>query len=242
VEQRGYTQLFEERGVMIGTPEEFQGNERDIIILCFGLGDGIKRYAKSFYEEPRRFNVATSRARGFTIAVIGKIPEGAGLLRRYFSKFGFVISESDTVVVKESEDGFSFNGFSRAAVESEFEHRVADVLQGYVESRNASGHKLSLHNQVLACGKKRLDFVIYNFNGKHSVAVEVDGPSHYVGRTNVLTDEHKQRVAVLRRAGWKIVHLEHRNWYQNGWLCDDAEFANVKLGVFKELDRDLGIS
>lgn len=242
VEQRGYAKLFEERGVMIGTPEEFQGNERDIIVLCFGLGDGIKRYAKAFYEEPRRFNVATSRARGFTIAVIGKIPEGAGLLRRYFSKFGFVISESDTVLDKEKEDGFTFRGFSRAAIESEFEHRVADVLQAYVETRNASGHELSLHNQVLACGKKRLDFVLYNMNGKQSVAVEVDGPSHYVGRTNVLTDEHKQRVAVLRRAGWKIVHLEHRNWYQNGWLCEDAEFSKVKLGIFKELDRDLGIS
>jgi len=242
VEQRGYAKNFEERGVMIGTPEEFQGNERDIIILCFGLGGGIKRYAKNFYEEPRRFNVATSRARSFTIAIIGKVPEGAGLIRRYFSKFGFVISESDMVVFKEEEDGFSFKGFSRAAVESEFEHRVADVLQEYVEDRNAKGHKLSLHNQVLACGKKRLDFVLYNFNGKQSVAVEVDGPAHYIGRTNDLTDEHKQRVAVLRRAGWKIVHVEHRNWYQNGWLCEDAEFSKVKLGIFKQLDRDLGVS
>ena len=242
VEQRGYTQMFEERGVMIGTPEEFQGNERDIIILCFGLGGGIKRYAKAFYEEPRRFNVATSRARGFTIAVIGKIPEGAGLLRRYFSTFGYVVSGDASVIVRDLDETFSFNGFSRGAVESEFEHRVADVLQEYVENRNALGHKLALHNQVLACGKKRLDFVVYNLNNKHSVAVEVDGPSHYVGRTNVLTDEHKQRVAVLRRAGWKIVHLEHRNWYQNGWLCEDAEFSQVKLGIFKELDRDLGIS
>ena len=242
VEQRGYTQLFEAREVMIGTPEEFQGNERDIIILCFGLGDGIKRYAKAFYEEPRRFNVATSRARAFTIAVIGKIPEGAGLLRRYFSTFGYVVSADETVVERNPDDVFAFKGFDRGAVESEFEHRVADVLQEYIDIRNSAGRKIRLHNQVLACGKKRLDFVLYNLDSKESVAVEVDGPSHYVGRTNVLTDEHKQRVAVLRRAGWKIVHLEHRNWYRNGWLCEDAEFTKVKLGIFKELDRELGIS
>ena len=45
--------------------------------------------------------------------------------------------------------------------------------------------------------------------------------------------------AVDGLAGWKIVQLEHRNWYRNGWLCEDAEFTKVKIGIFKELDQEL---
>ena len=46
--------------LLIGTAEEFQGNERDIVFITLGLSGSETRVNQ--WEERRRFNVATSRA------------------------------------------------------------------------------------------------------------------------------------------------------------------------------------
>jgi superfamily I DNA and/or RNA helicase len=50
--------------LMIGTPEEFQGNERDVMIFTPAIDEEPKR-SKAFMEDRNRFNVATSRAKYF---------------------------------------------------------------------------------------------------------------------------------------------------------------------------------
>ena len=50
--------------LMIGTPEEFQGNERDVMIFTPAIDEEQKR-SKAFMEDRNRFNVATSRAKYF---------------------------------------------------------------------------------------------------------------------------------------------------------------------------------
>ena len=54
--------------LMIGTPEEFQGNEKDIIIFSLCLDIDCLR-GQGHYQDDKRLNVATSRAKSFTYFV-----------------------------------------------------------------------------------------------------------------------------------------------------------------------------
>lgn len=236
VRSEGLEGPFNEGNILIGTPEEFQGNERDIIIITFGLGDNIERYAKNFYEERRRFNVATSRARCFTYAIVGAVPDNAHLLKDYFAHFGYLVNETN---VSSSESCFKFPEFRDDLLESDFERKVADELKDYIRNRNSRGANLKLHNQVRACGEKRLDFVIFNGKSMKSLAIEVDGPCHYEENSDRLTESHIRRVAILKRAGWKILHIEHSLWYKNGWLCDNEKFSEVRGRLHRDLDSFL---
>src|SRR5207247_1060209 len=71
--------------LLVGTPEEFQGNERDIIFLTLGLAGSESRV--NHWEEARRFNVATSRAIHYTLLIYGGVPKTARLIKSYLSHF-----------------------------------------------------------------------------------------------------------------------------------------------------------
>jgi very-short-patch-repair endonuclease len=207
------------------------------MFLTFGLGDDTK-YHKQHYENTKRFNVATSRAKYFTYAVIGKIPDNATLLKDYFLNFGLSITTEniDTNIELVNSD-FNFHEFRNDLIESDFERKVSDELKIYVKERNLNGAELTLHNQITVCGGKRLDFVIYNRANGKSIAVEVDGPCHYVENTDNLCEEHIKRIEVLKRAGWVILHIEYKDWYKRGWLCDDDGFIKTREKLYSDLDK-----
>jgi len=232
--------------LLIGTPEEFQGNERDVMILTFGIGSN-QRYARGFYEKPTRFNVATSRARKYTYAVLGACPPSALLLRQYFGAFGYT-----TTLSVPSKDTIEANPFERMGsrltwtfdprlCESEFERLLLHCLQEFIDGQN--NHRLKLFNQVKTCGQKRLDFVLYDEDSTRSVAIEVDGPDHFVEDGRTYSSAHMERVSVLKRAGWNIVHVPYFQWYQNGWLYDrnDPKFERILEKFYEELIEHLGL-
>jgi hypothetical protein len=233
----------------IGTPEEFQGNERDVVIITFGVGEG-QRYAVSFYERRTRFNVATSRAKKFTYAIIGRCPPNATMLRRYFGSFGFAPTTQMTIDQEEALEEAPINRMGAKLLwhlderlcESEFERLLLSCLLEFKDCH--LGTRLSLFNQVNTCGQKRLDFVLYDDDTSRSVAVEVDGPDHFVQDGRTYSQEHMDRVAVLRRAGWQIVHVPYYKWYRNGWLYDrqDGSFRLILEGLYSELRSVLEIS
>lgn len=230
--------------LFIGTPEEFQGNERDVMILTFGVG-GNQRFAGGHYEKPTRFNVATSRARKYTYAVIGSCPPNARLFRRYFRYFGYEaktqIPDHESMESREMETmGSRLTWkFNPDLCESEFERLLLSCLQDYVDLK--SKHRLKIYNQVRTCGQKRLDFVLYDEDTANSVAIEVDGPDHFVEDGRTYSNEHMERVGVLRRAGWKITHVPYFNWYRNGWLYSkqDDEFQKLVERFYDELSANL---
>lgn len=233
--------------ILVGTTEEFQGNEREVMILTLGL-DAATGYAKAFYENLRRFNVATSRATEFTYLVTGAIPSSADLLKRYLQHFGVKYSTTEmpigeAVPVEGSvcNPYWTYHPISR---ESEFECRVDDYLERFIQLKKADGIDICRYNQVEACGQKRLDFVLHNRTNGRCCAVEVDGRAHYVSRGRTYSDEHLSRIDILRRAGWSIVHVPYYEWYLRGWLCDGTHpaFAQYIRGFYRELDRTLGIA
>ncbi len=244
--------------LMIGTPEDFQGNERDIIFITLGL-DGTSRWGKGHYENPNRFNVATSRAIHYTLLIYGGIPANARLIKSYLGHFG---KSWRSRTPEEVANAASANGtpriggyrwdwnrkLHRELCESEFEHRVADVLERFVED-HAGKAKLRLFNQVQAsralgvssCGQKRLDFVVLNEGNGVSVAVEVDGRDHFTEDGRSYSEAHLERVDVLRRAGWRIIHIPYYLWWRDGWLDDtaDPEFSRAVSELFSDLREAL---
>ncbi|HVX85427.1 MAG TPA: AAA domain-containing protein [Phycisphaerae bacterium] len=235
-------ELIEKHSLFVGTPEDFQGNERNIMILTFGLDPSL-RYAKGFYEEPRRFNVATSRAIDFTYAIFGGLPSSADLICRYLRHFdpSVRIDESapappsDTIVPAVEQIYWDYD---RSRCESEFEQRVVEFLEAFCRI-----HQVNLFNQVESCGQKRLDFVLYHERTDVCVAVEVDGRDHYATDGRSYSEAHLDRVDILQRAGWKILHIPYYAWYQNGWLADQSspEFKQTLNRLTEDLRRLLGI-
>lgn len=244
--------------LLVGTPEDFQGNERDIIFITLGL-DGVSKWGRGHYEDRKRFNVATSRAIHYTLLIYGGIPPNARLIKSYLTHFG-----KSWRTRQESETGGTENQTTvhryrwdwnrklhRELCESEFEHRVADCLEEFVE-QHGGARRIKLFNQVQAsrelgvasCGQKRLDFVMLNGSNGTCVAVEVDGRDHFTEDGRSYSEAHLERVEVLRRAGWEIVHVPYYRWWRNGWLSDrnDPQFKQTVKHLFTELQAALGVS
>ncbi|MCX7000376.1 MAG: AAA domain-containing protein [Candidatus Sumerlaeota bacterium] len=223
--------------IFIATPEEFQGNERDIMIITLGL-DGISRWGKGFYENKNRFNVATSRAKYFTYLIYAGIPDNASLIKKYCRHFGVQIKQEDIIPPPE-EDVLPKPTWKLKTdkFESEFECCVYEYLKDYLNKHP----EVEIYNQVDACGQKRLDFVLFNKDKNITCALEVDGKPHFDREMGGYTEAHMEREGILKRAGWKIVHVKYYDWYHNGWLCakDNQTFQNELNRLYCELDKNL---
>ncbi|MDP4230417.1 MAG: AAA domain-containing protein [Bacteroidota bacterium] len=228
--------------VFIGTPEEFQGNERNVMFITLGL-DGVSKWGRQHYQNPNRFNVATSRAINFTYIIYAGIPDGATFIRDYLRHFGIKVSDMDIVFEEKSEvdytDSNSLWKYDETKRESEFEIRVSEYLFEY-KNVNSANNSLRIYNQVPSCGKF-LDFVIYNSKNKKCCAIEVDGKQHFDDSAKTYSESHVDRIAVLKRAGWNIIHVPYYKWYLNGWLSDDTnvDFRKVIDDFYSELNTYL---
>jgi superfamily I DNA and/or RNA helicase len=208
--------------IEVWTPQSAQGNERDIIILslcldlnCNGMGN--------YHKNPRLLNVATSRAKKYTIIVHSgfkkdKYPQLSNYLNITANRLEWTLNHS--------------------AYESEFEKKVYEKLTDYINVKNDID--LRIYNQVETCGQKRLDFVVFNETNKKAVAIEVDGSYHYQnnGLDRLYSVEHTERIDILKRAGWNVINTPYYKWYKNGWLSDNDHpiFQKELQRIIVELD------
>lgn len=218
---------FAKLDLIVGTPEEMQGNERDIILLTFGLGVGT-RYAKAHYENANRFNVASSRARLYTVAILGEEPRTAERLRRY-------LGLNDVV-----QGAFSFPAFRPELLEGEAKRLLAEALERYVRraSEALGSAAVTVHADVGACGQAAMDFVLVNHVQGRGVHVELDGAPGYP-QTKHYPALQRERVGVLSRAGYGVVHLRRADLYEAGWLKGGRSLAAFEAHLATELDRHL---
>ncbi|MCS6989628.1 MAG: AAA domain-containing protein [Chloroherpetonaceae bacterium] len=203
---------WQKHELFVATTEEFQGNERDIMIIVAGLGKNSS-FGATHFENPNRFNVATSRAKKFAYFVYGGIPDRAQLVKKYLRHFGY---EPNANPDSPPDASFAIRkdkwGYNPALLKSEFERRIAEHLSAF-----AREHHLALFNQVESCGY-RLEFALYNPSHNKCLAIEIDGQSD---ATRDYYEEQLERAEVLRRAGWKITYIPYHKWYRNGWLRQD---------------------
>lgn len=225
--------------IMVGTPEEFQGSERDIIIFSLCLDENC-RGGHGHFQDAKRFNVATSRAKSFTYFLYSKFQPSFDKIHHYLNTLNGGVEFTDQPTEIEIK---KLPKFKADKLESDFERQVYDWLLNYINRRNSSSNSITIHNQIVSCGQKRLDFVLFNEVTKKSAAVEVDGNYHFNtgGLRQNYTDEHLERMEILERAGWKIINTPYYKWYKNGWLSETTEpiFKEEIERIYKELDRHL---
>ena len=149
--------------LMIGTPEEFQGNERDVMIFTPSVDKDQKR-SKAFMEDRNRFNVATSRAKYFTYFVHGELPSNMLLMQQMLAKMGQGKKDVGDIDLGYLPIGWSYEP---SACESEFELIVADIIIDLI--KHEYPQRLVLYNQVHTCGF-RLDLVVYDRSSKKQLA------------------------------------------------------------------------
>ncbi len=221
--------LYEEyNSIKVGTPEDLQGHEFDIVIFPLFLDENVKNV--NHYENERRFNVATSRARYLTILIRNKkLPRTVKRIERYINHFDKAI--------EYTKERFTCK-FDPQVCESQLELYVYKFLEDYVKKvQENKNMKIIICNQY-KFGSYRLDFVLFNkTNGKY-LAIEVDGKHHFEGKD--YADWHKERIAFLKRAGWNIVNTPYYKWFYYGWLEDSNPVLKAEVEkIYKLCDKYL---
>jgi very-short-patch-repair endonuclease len=186
---------WEQRRLRVGTPPDFQGDERDIIMVSLVIAE--KRAAVTGTEWQRRFNVAASRAKdqlwlfhSVGLDQLSATDLRASLLSYVLNPPPALVADVLTGVTPEEP---------HPAFRSLFDQRVFVKL-----------HERGFHvtPQVEVNGR-HIDLVVTGARGR--LAVECDGQD-WVG-TEVQREADLDRERELKRAGWRF------------WRVRESEFA-----------------
>tara|TARA_A100001388_G_scaffold262453_1_gene232037 strand:- start:1247 stop:3880 length:2634 start_codon:yes stop_codon:yes gene_type:complete len=208
--------------LMIGTPEEFQGNERDIMFFTPSIDINQKR-SKAFMEDPNRFNVATSRAKFFTYFIHGKIPPNMKIMEKFITKM-----KEGKKYLKDKDKNFLPIGWvlDLKKCDSDFERSVLNIISETIKEISAS--RLHVFNKVKSCGYE-IDIVIFDSKSNKALGIDLDGKHLEINKNDL--DDHFERANSLRRAGWSIQYFPYWLFLKEGWIEKDFECIN-ELKVF----------
>ncbi len=194
-----------------GSPPEFQGDERDIILLSMvdvprESGRLPIRQTDTF---KKRFNVAASRAKDHLWLVHSLEPERdlqSGDLRRRLIEYVRDPGAHRRIVEKATR-----------RAESPFEEAV---IKGLLD------RGFEVEPQV-SVGKYRIDMVVSD--GEKRVAVECDG-DRFHGIDKIPEDMARQ--AILERAGWRFVRIRGTHFFRDpeggiDWLTEELRKRDV---------------
>lgn len=201
---------LESRRFAAGSAAQFQGDERDVILLSMvDSPTGAPLRLRQELHFKQRFNVAASRAKDQLWLVHSLDPERdlkPGDLRRELIAH---VRDPEAHLRKERE--------ALARAESPFEEEVIRRLV-------AAGYEVTPQVWV---GNYRIDMVVGD--GQIQVAVECDG-DRFHGVDQIPSDMARQ--AVLERAGWRFVRIRGTRFFRDpdatmAWVTNELE----KLGV-----------
>lgn len=186
--------FIKERKIKVGNTYDFQGDERDVIILSMIVSpitdDGEKYSFRPLTKKEfdKSFNVAASRAKEQMILVHSvKLEELNPSCNRY-KLLQYCMTYDDE---KQQEVERLF--------ESNFERDIYYLL-------DSKGFKLTPQFKV---GNYRLDFVVEN-NSNQKIVIECDGDTYH-GLDQLENDLERQ--SVLERCGWKFVRVRASEFY-----------------------------
>lgn len=188
--------VYEERRIQCGTPPQFQGDERDIIILSLVDSPNEKGGPLRLLSEDgkfdmyrKRYNVAVSRARNQLWVVHSLNPD-----------IDLKADDLRLKLIKYAMNPKRDNDQQLSLAESPFETEVMQYLLN-------KQYKIISQFKV---GAYRIDMVIQY--GDKKVALECDGERFH-------TDEHLDsdlaRQAILERLGWRFIRIRGGAYYRN---------------------------
>jgi hypothetical protein len=219
---------FNKHRLVCGTPEEFQGDEFDIVIVSSTTDDDSRN--NGHYSNENRFNVASSRSRYFTVFVysnVGKIP----MYDRYLQHFGV---SGKKQVSTENILNWSYN---EKKIKTKFDRLIGQFLNQIIDDMEIEGQeKIKIFNDIPTCGQTNLSFVLYNPNNHKFLAVEATGVFDSDKHSNSYSEVHLNRLHILEKAGWSFIHTPYHLWHKNGEVVPNKmELARIKDQINKEL-------
>tara|TARA_B100000214_G_scaffold206914_1_gene150064 strand:+ start:1056 stop:3575 length:2520 start_codon:yes stop_codon:yes gene_type:complete len=191
---------------MVGTPESFQGNERDIIILSPSIDETLTRTVP-IIERPGKFNVATSRAKYFTFFVHGILPKNSKRMQRMINSME--VSSGTNQSKNLLPRGWSAN---EKLIQSKAELELYNDLSDYI-SRNGK-RKLHLFNKVKTCGLIA-DFIIYSELYQFAILIEIDGKNSKVIPPEEI-DRQISRYLTFKRGSWEVIYYNYYLRFKEG--------------------------
>ena len=188
--------FIKERKIKIGDTYDFQGDERDVIILGMVIssidteGEKYNFQALTKIEFDRSFNVAASRAKEQMILVHSVTLEELNPSCNRYRLLNYCQNYE-----REKEKEF----------EKKFESNFEKDIYEYLTSKN-----YRLIPQFVV-GRYRIDFVLENDNNQ-KIAIECDGDKYH-GIDELSSDLERQ--GILERCGWKFVRIRASEFYYN---------------------------
>lgn len=196
LQQRVSPEEWETRRLRVGTPPDFQGDERDVVFLSMVVAD--RRRAVTAREWQRRFNVAASRGRDQMWLFHSVTPDLLSPTDLRRSLLSYMSNPPAPLAVARFDD-LTWDSAMRDPFESRFEQRV------FVALRDKGFH---VTPQVDVNGR-RIDLVVSGAKGR--LAVECDGDGWHTGREEQLAD--LDRELELHRAGWMFWRVRESEFY-----------------------------
>ncbi|MDR1365574.1 MAG: DUF559 domain-containing protein [Holosporales bacterium] len=195
-----------ERRIVCGEPSQFQGDERDIILLSMVVANNDKFGTLADIKAEQRFNVAMSRAKEQIILFHSvKISDlSPSCLRRKLIDFFQRKNANSVAGIMAEELAKAAYKADRSYVkapnpfESWFEVDVAlEIMQ--------RGYRITPQYEIVG---RRIDLVVEG--GQSKLAVECDGDYwHGVDRY----EEDMQRQHQLERCGWEFFRVRSSSFY-----------------------------
>ncbi|MER8187982.1 AAA domain-containing protein [Kitasatospora sp. NPDC094015] len=213
IEQRLPAPVRERHRIRVGTPAQFQGDERHVILLSMVV-DRVRRIAGGLRSEQQAYNVAASRAQDQMRLFYSVPPDQLkpGDLR--LNLLGYM--QNPPAAMAEAADiGPVLPDVRRAPFESLFEQQV------YLRLKQRGYHVVPQY----PAGSKRIDLVVVGARGR--LGVECDGDYYHSTLDQIRYDHRRDRE--LQRVGWRF------------WRIRESEFRfdpdEALSGLWQELDR-----
>ena len=210
----------EAREIICGTSAEFQGDERDVILmlLCDVKEPGstlrLMKPEANGDMPMKRYNVAVSRAKD-QLWVLHSFDPATQLRHEDIRSHLFAWIKSCSAPEGNIEQ-------IRELADSEFEVQVAQALI-------AKGYKIEQQHQV---GNFRIDIVVYGENA--SVAVECDGDQYHSKDDDIRHDMERQ--AILERNGWQFIRIRGGKYFRHPDIemekvCQQLEQKGIRPNI-----------
>jgi hypothetical protein len=219
---------FAKHRLVCGTPEEFQGDEFDIVIISSTTDDDSRN--NGHYANENRFNVASSRSRFFTIFVysnVGKIP----MYDRYLQHFGL---SGKKQIATENILGWNY---SEKKIKTKFDRMIGKYLNEIIGEMTEEGsEKIQIFSNVKSCGQSDLSFVLYNPTNHKFLGIEATGVFNSEDHSSSYAEVHLDRLHILEKAGWTVIHTPYHLWHRNGEVVSNkSELSRIKDQITREL-------
>jgi very-short-patch-repair endonuclease len=186
----------QQHDLKVGTPPEFQGAERDVILLSMIVTDPPRALTRR--EEQRRFNVAASRARDQLWLFTSVSRDRLSRADLRYSLLSYMEDPPSLLGESIAADDVSAH-VRQQPFESLFEQRV------FLAIRRRGYHVIP----QFPVGRRRIDLVVSGHSGR--LAVECDGRVAHSTPDQIRDDMERERE--LRRVGWDF------------WRVRESEFT-----------------